>query len=186
MKRIGVLLCFLSLLSGCSDTPAEIERGMALRSKLLQASSVCFDADITADYGEKAYTFSMHCEGNQVGDLSFTVTLPETISGITGDISEEGGRLTFDNAVLQFELLADDQLSPVSAPWILIKTLRSGYLTSAGTEEGSIRLTIDDSYEEDALKLDIWLDATDLPTRAEILYDGKRILSLDVKNFVIS
>ena len=49
-----------------------------------------------------------------------------------------------------------------------------------------LRLTIDDSYEDDAMTLDIWLSREDRPQRAEILYDGKRILSLDVKNFAIS
>ena len=82
--------------------------------------------------------------------------------------------------------MTDDQLSPVSAPWIFLRTLRSGYLTSAGMDGEQLRLTINDSYEEDALQLDIWLDGDDVPVRAEILYDGRRILSLSVKKFKIS
>ena len=81
--------------------------------------------------------------------------------------------------------MAEDQLTPVSAPWILLRTLRGGYLTSAGMEEDQIRLTINDSYEDDALQLDIWLDEKELPVRAEIVYDQRRILSLDVKAFEI-
>lgn len=186
MKCFGVLLVILISLTGCSDSSKEIKRGMALRTKLLQAESVQFDADITADYGDQLYFFSIACQGNSQGDVTFTVTAPESISGITGNISNEGGKLTFDDVALQFDLMADDQLSPVSAPWILMKTLRSGYLTSAGMEEALLRLTIDDDYEDDALQLDIWLDEQDLPQQAEIVYDGRRILSLDVKKFVIS
>lgn len=185
MKRVfltGILLLFLT---GCDSSSTEIERGMALRTKLLQADSCTFEVDITADYGDKLHTFSMSCQGNDQGDVSFTVTAPETISGITGTIAKEKGSLTFVDKALYFELLADEQLSPVSAPWILLKTLRSGYLTSACIEDGSLRLTIDDSFEDDALQLDIWMDEQDIPKRAEILYDGKRILSLDVKSFVI-
>ena len=48
-----------------------------------------------------------------------------------------------------------------------------------------LRLTIDDSYEEDALTLDIWLNGQDIPIRAEILYDGRRILTLEIENFQI-
>ena len=114
------------------------------------------------------------------------MTAPETISGITGKIDSEGGKLTFDDVVLHFDLLTDEQLSPVSAPWILLKTLRGGYITSAGLEEEKIHLTVDDSYDDDALQLDIWLDEKDLPQRAEVLYDGRRILSLDVKSFSLS
>lgn len=185
MKRICATVIFLLFLTGCSDASSEIERGMALRRQLLQASSCSFDAEITADYGDKLHIFSLSCQGNEKGDVTFSVTEPETIRGITGAIAQEKGSLTFDDKALYFELLTDDQLSPVSAPWILLKTLRSGYLTSACMEEGLLRLTIDDSYEEDALQLDIWLDEKDLPQRAEILYDGRRILSLVVKNFVI-
>ena len=78
-----------------------------------------------------------------------------------------------------------DQLSPVSAPWVFLKTLRSGYLTAAGEDGELLRLTIDDSYEEDALRLDIWLDPNHQPNHADILYEGRRILSLQVENFQI-
>ena len=73
----------------------------------------------------------------------------------------------------------------MSSPWIFYTTLRSGYLTSAGMEENLLRLTIDDSYEEDALTVDIWLDEQDTPIRSEILYDGRRILTLKIENFTI-
>lgn len=185
MKRAAALVCILILMSGCSSKNTELERGMALRSKLLSAERVYFDIEILADYGDKLHSFSMNCETDSLGNLTFTVTAPETISGITGAILQEGGKLTFDDVALQFDMMADDLLSPISAPWILMKTLRSGFLTSACTEEEQIRLTIDDSYEEDALQLDIWLDSSDLPSRAEILCDGRKILSLSVSNFRI-
>lgn len=186
MKKFGLLISFLLVLTGCSNTSSEIERGMALRSKLLQADSCSFDAEITADYGDSLYTFAMSCQGNTKGDVAFSVTSPESIAGITGVIDDEGGKLTFEDVALQFDTMADDQVTPVIAPWIFLKTLRSGYLTSACTEDGQIRLTMDDSYEEDALQLDIWLTEDEIPIRAEILYDGRRILSLNVENFVIS
>ena len=186
MKRLCAVLLCLVFLTGCSRTPKELQRSMALRSKLLAAQGCSFDAEITADYGDKLHSFAMHCEADSNGNLSFTVTEPETVDGITGTVSTEGGKLTFGDTALHFELLADEQLSPVSAPWILLKTLRSGYLTSGCTEDGNIRLTIDDSYEDDALQLDIWLDGKDLPQRAEILYDGRRILSLALTNFAVS
>ena len=184
MKRLACLLLVLCL-TGCVSAKSEIERGMALRSRLLQAESCSFDAAITADYGDHVYQFEIYCEGNSSGDLTFTVKSPESISGITGRMDAEGGKLTFDSTVLHFDPVADDQLSPVAAPWVFLNTLRSGYLTSAGMEEEFLRLTIDDTYEDDALQLDIWLGKEDIPIRCEILHDGRRILSLDVANFQI-
>ena len=97
----------------------------------------------------------------------------------------EDGTLTFDDVALHFPLLADNQVTPVSAPWLLLKTLRSGCLTSGGTSGELIRLSIDDSYDDDALHLDIWLDSQNLPVKAEILFRERKVLSLDVTNFKI-
>ena len=183
MKILAVVLALL-LLGGCKGPEGELDRAMALRAKLL-ASSVSFDAGITADYGDEVHSFSVYCEGDSQGNLGFRVTAPETIADITGRIDGGEGKLTFRDTALAFPLLAEDQLSPVSAPWIFYQTLRSGYLTSAGMEGDLLRLTIDDSYEEDALTLDIWLNEQDIPIRAEILYDGRRILTQEIENVQI-
>ena len=184
MKKMSALLVLILLLGGCSGRQEELERAMTLRAKLL-ASECSVDVKITADYGDKLYVFAMTCQGDSRGNLTFTVTEPESIAGITGVISQDGGKLTFDDTALAFPLMADDQLTPVSAPWILLKTLRGGYLTSANMEEELLHLTIDDRYEEDSLQLDIWLDGQNLPVQSDILYDGRRILTVQVSNFTL-
>ncbi len=185
MKKAAALLLVVLMLSGCSRGSDAIDRAMELRARLLKAEGCSFTAEITADYGDSLHTFTVDCQGDSQGNLSFTVTAPATIAGITGEVSNEGGKLTFDDVALAFPLLTQEQLSPVSAPWIFLKTLRGGYLTSAGEDDGLLRVTIDDSYEEDALMLDIWLDEGNDPVRAEIVYDGSRILSVVVSNFQI-
>ncbi len=182
MKRIAVVLCVLLLLTGCSGKNQELDRAMNLRSKIL-AKAVSFDAQVTADYGNKSYTFTMNCKADNQGNLTFTVIEPELISGITGTVSATGGKLKFDDIALAFELMADGQFSPVSGPWILMKTLRSGYLTSCNREGDTYRISIDDSYNDDALHLDIWLSGDDIPIRGEIMWKGRRLLTIDVKNF---
>lgn len=158
---------------------------MQLRSMLLSASECSFHGEITADYGDEIYTFGADCSTDGEGEICFCVTAPETIAGIEGCISYSGGKLTFGDTALQFSLLADDQLSPAAAPWVFLKSLRSGFLTSACMEEELLRLSLNDSYEEGALQTDIWLDASDRPVRCDILYDGRRILSLNVSEFQI-
>lgn len=183
LKRVvSILLLLVLLLSGCTGKNEELERAMALRADML-GKSVCFDAKVTADYGDQSYTFVMNCQADTQGNLTFAVTEPETIAGITGNISATGGALTFDGTALAFELMADGLLTPVSGPWVLIKTLRGGYLTSCNLEDGLLRVAIDDSYEEDPLHLDIWLDENDLPKLAEIYWQGRRLLTIHVSNF---
>ena len=183
MKRIIPILLILVLLAGCAGARDTMDRAMALRSALL-AKGAEFDAAVTAAYGDKTYSFGMHCRMEAQGKVTFSVTAPETIAGITGTVSASGGKLTFDGNALAFTLLADGQVSPVSGPWLLMKTLRSGYLTSCGVEDGCLRIAIDDSYEDDALHLDVWLDESDCPKRGEILWKGRRILTVEIENFV--
>ena len=164
----------------------ELNRMMSFRASLLSGMGCTFSASITADYQDEVYQFTLDCRGDEQGTLRFTVMEPESIAGISGVISGEGGKLTFDNeSALAFETLADGQITPVTAPWVLIKTLRSGYVTSCGSEENLMRVSIDDSYREDVLHLDVWFTEDNTPTHAEILWADRRILSLEVTNFEI-
>ena len=185
MRQISLLVCVACLLCGCMAGASEMDRAISLRQQLLAADGCCFGVDITADYGDAVSLFSMDCQSDAEGTVKFTVTSPESISGICGTLAKNGGKLTFEDTALQFDLLADGLLSPVSTPWVLVNTLCSGYLRSVGMENGELRLTIDDSYREDALQLDVWLDENDLPLRADILCDGRRVLSASIRDFQI-
>ena len=185
MKQIAAVFLSLVLLTGCTGKRDELDRAMKLRANLLGCLGCSFDVTVTADYGDSYYTFVMNCQATGRGDLQFTVLQPESIAGITGEISSGEGKLTFDDVALHFPLLADDQVTPVSGPWILMKTLLGGYLTAANEEDDLLHLTIHDSYEEDALQMEIWLDGEDEPVNAEILYDGRRIITMTVENFTM-
>ena len=182
MKRIAILLLVVVLLGGCAADSGQMDRAMTLRGKI-QQKEVTFEAAITADYGDKIHTFAMECHGDTQGNMKFTVKEPESIAGISGTVSKGSGKLTFDDKILVFDILADDLISPVSGPWVLLETLRSGYLTSCSAEGDLLRVAIDDSYEENALHLEVWLDSGDIPQRCEIYWQGRRLLSMDVKNF---
>ena len=99
MKRIIPILLILVLLAGCAGARDTMDRAMALRSALL-AKGAEFDAAVTADYGDKTYSFGMHCRMEAQGKVTFSVTAPETIAGITGTVSASGGKLTFDGNAL--------------------------------------------------------------------------------------
>ena len=182
MKRWVVLILVVLFLCGCSAGDEQMERALDLRTKL-QRQSVSFDVEIIADYGDKTYTFGMECRSDALGDLNFTVTKPQTIAGISGTVAKGTGKLTFDDKMLAFDILADGLISPVSGPWVMMESLRSGYLTSCGRDAEGLRVTVDDSYAEKALHLDVWLDENDLPKYCEVLWNGRRLLSMKVSSF---
>ena len=183
MKRLAAALLSVVLLTGCGSQKASLDRAMELRAKMMASQGCAFDAVITADYGNQTQTFSVSCEANGQGDMTFPVKEPQTIAGITGKISGTGGALTFDDQVLAFELLAEGQVTPVSAPWILVRTLLGGDVRSCMEEDGMLRLSVVDGYQDDALQMEIWLE--EYPKFAEILWQDRRILTLEIENFRI-
>lgn len=183
MKRLLAGIFMVIMLSGCGKSNREMDQAMGMREKMLGSKGCTFDAIITADYGDNIYTFTVNCKAGDNGDISFSVTEPESIAGISGTITQQGGHLTFDDQAIAFGMLADGQVTPVTAPWLFIRTLRSGYLSSSGKDGEYIRISIDDSYEDEALHLDVWIDNQDHPVRGEILWQGRRVVSLEVKNF---
>ena len=185
MKRLLCLIILLSAFSGCGNNENEMKFILSFRQHLLGGNGCSFSAEITADYGEEIYWFTVLCQGDKQGNLTFTVAKPDNISGICGLVTDLGGSLTFDETVLSFPPIADGQITPVVAPWIFLKTLRSGYIASCTKADWMLSLQIDAGYHEKALHLDIWFDESGSPARGEILWEGRRILSLIVRDFTI-
>ena len=185
MKKIAVFLLSICFLSGCSANGDPVSRAMDLRSKLLESSGCSFTAVISVDYEDKIYTFTLDCTADSEGNLSFVVSDPQTLGGITGSFSKKGGALTFDDKVLAFPLLADGQIAPVCTPWILLNTFRGGYISGCGQDKENLRIYYDDSFENSVLHLEALLDENNIPIYGEIFWRERRILSADIRNFVI-
>lgn len=183
MKKIWLILLLLLTLCGCYGNNEGFDRAMELRTSLLNGKGCGFDADIRADFSDKTYEFSMNCQVDTHGDLFFTVQSPEYIQGITGVIQGQSGKLTFGDTALAFPLQGDGYLSPASGPWVMIRALRSGYVRSCATEGNLYRMTVDDSYNSDALMLDIWVDPQSGPVQVDIYEENRRIMTITVKNF---
>ena len=185
MKRFLALLLFIVVfLTGC-NSQKDINKAMQLRQSILKCKTCSFDIEITADYTDKLYTFRMSCKTDATGKLDFTVTAPESVAGISGTIDGEEGALQFDDQILTFDLLTDGLVTPISAPWLLVRTLRGGYISSGGKDGDLFKIQIDDSYEDNPLRLDVWLDNNNYPVFADSLWDGCRVVSVTVENFIL-
>ena len=185
MKRLLGCLCILLFLCGCSKTDPGLDVMMDLRQSLLSCNECNFVCTITAHFEDYLFTFKMNCTSDTSGNMHFTIIEPETISGITGNINEKSTAITFDDTVLAFELLADGEFSPVASPWILMRSLRAGYIHAVNSNDNSVQAFLDDSYEENPMQLTVWLDSNRLPQSADIYWQNRRILSLEISNFTI-
>ena len=180
MKRI--LPLFLVFLLGCSGPDPAMEAALDLRSRCLASPNVRFRAEIRADYITGFEEFTLDCETSPDGAVSFRVASPEEIADICGTVRQDEGTVEFDGAVLAYPLMARERLSPLGGPWVVMKAIRSGCIIAAGQEGELIRITIDDSYAENALTVDVWLRDGQV-IQAEVAWEGLRCLVMTFDDF---
>lgn len=159
-----------------------MEAALELRSRCLASEQVVFRAEVRADYITTIEEFSLACDLDRAGVMAFQVLEPEEIAGIRGTVREDAGTVEFEETVLSFPLMAQGRLSPLSGPWVVMKAIRSGCIIAAGQEGDLTRVTIDDSYADNALTVDLWLEEGQL-TQAEVAWEGLRCLVMTFDDF---
>lgn len=177
------LLLALVFVAGCARSDPDMEAALRLRSQCLAASAVTFEAEISADYITQIEEFDLSCSVDGNGDMTFRVLEPEDIAGISGTVTG-AGEVAFEGTGLAFPLMADGRLSPLSGPWVMLRAIRSGAIVSVGRDGDTLHLTIDDSYADNALTVDIWLE-DGIPEAAEIAWEGRRCLTMTVDDFSV-
>lgn len=184
MKFLTFALALLVFLCGCAEKDTGISDALYLRQRISQGNGYSYQAVITADYGDCTYEFTMDCEIDKDGTQHFTLIKPETICGITGVISQVGGKLIFDDNVLLFEPMNRGTLIPAVGPWLMFKAVSGGYIRS-GTDSKINQITIDDSFEGELFQLLLTVNEGGDPVFGEIIFDNRRILSIKVNDFKV-
>lgn len=185
-KRRWLCLCLTALLlTGCGNGgQAPMDQALAFRARLLEAGGCSFLTEVTADFGTHTYDFTMSCQTDGEGVLSFTVTAPESISGIGGTVSGESGTISYGETVLAIPSLAQGRLSPVAAPYALSQCWRAGYIATCGTQETMTHFSVETRFLEEPITTETWLDTElGVPLRAEICYNNQRIVTLTFSGF---
>lgn len=179
-----ILVLILLFLFGCRNESDVVGEMMSLRNKILSCASFSFVADVTVDYGESLYSFCANCCVDAENNMELTIVEPSSISGIKAKISAESGKLIFDDKTLLFATVAGGQITPVGAPWLLIEAIRGGYISMCSSQEAGGYAQINDSYKGANFFVDLRLDNQSIPVSGEIIWEGKRIVSMRISDFV--
>lgn len=183
MKRKLTAVVLTILLCGCHSISDESQPAMEVRQRLWDSDGCSFTAEVNSDFGQTEYSFRLDCDVSKNGELAFEVIAPDSIADIKGRIDQQSGSLRFDDTVLAFPHLAEGEISPVCAPWLFYKALSSGYIRACGEEDGLWRISIDDSFRGENFVLEVWLDEDNIPVSAEIVWQGRKLLSLEIVDF---
>ena len=171
------------LLSACS-AKRPVQPPLTFRTALLQSGGCSFTAAITADYGESAASFTLDCVFSPETGASVTVTEPESIAGIQAQVKDTAASVSYDGMQLGLGSLANGNLAPLAAPYVLGQCWAGEYIDATGTEDGLLRTTYRMGYEEKELVVDTWFSQEPFtPVRAELSYEGRMVLRADISAF---
>lgn len=186
MRRLFALIpMIVLLLTSCG--PADGKKGESLalrvRTQATEASSCRMKADVTADYGDRVYGYTLDYQWNAEGDSRITVEAPETIRGITAVIHQGEVRLTYEETELETGALDKNGLAPLDALPALLRMCQEGYIAQADLEDWGEILAVRVTYGEadtsavDAVQYRLWFSLeTEQPVYGEILSGGQVIL----------
>lgn len=161
-----------------------MQEALDFRAALLQSAGCTYEAQLRAQVGQEVYDFTLHCQSKTEGGTNVEVAAPETIAGITAEVSPKDGTITYDGMSIAFGETADGTLSPIAVPEVLSSCWREEYIAAAGADGGRIRVTYEKGYDADRLTVDTWLDAEKhLPIYAEICYNHTCVAQITLTDF---
>ena len=182
-KKLSVLAALLLTLSGCARQDTAMQRALDLRTALTAAGGCAFAAQAKVNYGEEIFRFSMDCAYEAGGGVTIRLTEPQTLAGIGAEVSADGARVAYEDTEVGFAELAGGRVSPMRLPYLLAESWYRGYISACGWEDGVLRATYLLGYDDNEITVDTWLDASGLPVRAAVSYQGQTLLKAELHHF---
>lgn len=183
-KKLILVLSCVFLLTGCDKTQIPMQHALDFRTTLAEADGCSYTAAVTAGYDDRTYDFTLSCQYDaQVTNLE--VLEPASIAGITASVSGDGAELAFDGALLDFGQMANGYVAPIAAPWLLCQCWAEEYIAYAGRDAELERVTYLRGYNDAELTVDTWF-SDGIPVHAEVIWDGKRCLTVELSEFRIN
>ena len=186
VRKTGVLLTLCLLLTSCApraDSPEA--RFQTLRDQLRDLKQLSGHGVLTADYGERVYTYTVDLSADaQAGTM--TVTEPENIAGTVLQWSDGSTRLSCEDVTLETGPLSDT-LSPAQTVPVLLSCWQDGQLLACGWEDDNSLLCAQLEHpEDDSLTASCWFDADTLALRrCELAQDGQTVLTMNLSSFAL-
>lgn len=194
--RRSVVICVLMmtlLLSACggAEQGNAMQQVLTIRAWYLETTQYTANLSVTADYGQRVYTYGLEVRGTD-GECVLTVTEPQELAGITARIANGESCLEYDGAVLETGNLSADGLTPLSAVPAMLDCVRTGFIDSCGLERLGDRDTLCVHYRDperlagEGREITIWFDSrSGALIQGEIFMDGYRVIRCDFEKFTI-
>ena len=194
LGRLGVLmmsLCLVLTACGGAGGRSEAERlALDIRGELLEMDGCAASLEVTADYGQRVYTYGMELNWRRGGETLLTLTSPENIAGVTARISAGETALEYDGTRVETGPLDETGMGPVDGVPALLDYAQEGFIAACGMEElGETEALRVDCREPEAAvgegrACSLWFDPdTHALLQGELSMDGFTVLRCVFSDF---
>lgn len=188
-----LLLLPVILLCGCTGEQEDNDLALQLRADFLDRTGCAGTMEVTADYGQRVYQYTVTFSGNEKDGLSLVITAPEEAAGITATIAQGQTFLTFDGVQLETGPLNETGLSPLDALPAFLTAMESGYIAETGTEllgeTETLRLCCREPERAPGQGLEtlLWFDKTNQTLlQGELRQDGATVIRCTFSEFLLT
>lgn len=198
MRRVlCALMMTLILLTGCGRGGEEAgysaeEVALRIRAEYLAMTACNASVDVTADYGQRVYEYSMDLAWKKNGETRLTITAPENIAGITARIQDGKSFLEYDTVSLETGALSGTGLSPIEVVPAALNYILSGYIGECDFETVDERVLLwfccRDPEAEPGVGTEaaFWFDPdSHALTRVEVMSNGYCVVRCVFREFTI-
>ena len=187
-RMIPLLLCLC--LCGCVGEQGDNDLTLQLRADFLSRTGCAGTMDLTVDYGQRVYEYTVDFSETEKDGLSMVITAPEEVAGITARITDGQTALEYDGLQLETGPLNSDGLSPMDALSAFFTAMESGYMAETGSEmlgeTEVLRICCRDPELDPGQGLEtvLWFDkAQKTLLRGEVRSDGSTVIQCEFSAF---
>ena len=188
-----ILLFLAALLCGCTGADDENELALQLRSDFLSMDGCSGTMEVTADYGQRVYEYTVDFFSTQKEGMTLVITAPEEVAGITAQVASGKTYLEFDGVQLETGPLNEDGLSPLDALPAFVTAMGTGYIAETGSEllgeTETLRICCRDPERPagQGLETVLWFDkAQKTLLRGELRSDGATVVRCEFSAFILT
>ncbi len=189
-RMISLLL--LCLLCGCTGADSNNDLTLELRSDFLSREGCSGVMELTADYGQRVYAYTVEFDGTVKDGMTLVITAPEEVAGITANIREGQTYLEYDGVRLETGPVNEEGLSPLDALPTFLTAMESGYIAETGSEimgeTEVLRICCRDPETDPGQGLEtvLWFDkAQKTLLRGEVRSDGFTVIQCEFSAFIL-
>ena len=189
------MMTLFLLLTACGGGAGTGNDQLALdiRADYLEMNGCAAKLDVTADYGQRVYEYSLALTYAREGDTLLTVEAPDIIAGVTARVSKDSAALEYDGVSLETGPLDDQGLSPLSAVPVLLTCAKESFIAESALETvgetEALKVTYRDpeSTPGTGREVSIWFDTnTHAHLQGEILSDGYQVIRCTFTEFAMT